>query len=78
MSLSESQSVSENGENRKIPQHDRNLRYCREHSHKLHTNENCMPASAYGLKAISDWLKFIILQLHLTKLKLVSKVVENS
>ena len=39
MSLSESQSVSENGENRKILQHDRNRRYCHEHSQKLHTNE---------------------------------------
>ena len=35
----ESQSMSENGENRKILLHDRNRRYCREHSQKLHTNE---------------------------------------
>ena len=39
MSLSGPQSVSENGEHRKILQHDRNRRYCREHSQKLHTNE---------------------------------------
>ena len=29
----------ENSENRKILQHDRNRRYCREHSQKFHTNE---------------------------------------
>ena len=34
-----SQRVSENGENRKMLLHDRNWRYCREHSQKLHTNE---------------------------------------
>ena len=39
MSLNESQIMSENGENRKILLHDRNQRYCREHSQKLHTNE---------------------------------------
>ena len=39
MSLSESQSMSENGMNRIILLHDRNQRYCREHSQKLHTNE---------------------------------------
>ena len=39
MSLSESQSVSENGENRKILLYDRIQRYCREHSQKFHTNE---------------------------------------
>ena len=39
MSPSESESVSENGENRKILLHDRNQRYCHEHSQKLHTNE---------------------------------------
>ena len=57
MSLSESQSVSENGEKRKILLHDRNRRYCQEHSQKLHTNEklHAKDARAYGLKAISDW-----------------------
>ena len=40
MSLSESQIVSENGENKKILLlDDRNQRYCHEHSQKLHTNE---------------------------------------
>ena len=39
MSHSESQSMSENGENRIILLHDRSRRYCREHSQKLHTNE---------------------------------------
>ena len=39
MSVSESQSISENGENRKILLDDRNRRYCHEHNKKLHTNE---------------------------------------
>ena len=39
MSLNESQSMSENGENRLILLHDRNQRYCREHIQKSHTNE---------------------------------------
>ena len=38
MCLNESKIVSENGEKMKILQHDRNQRYCHEHSHKLHTN----------------------------------------
>ena len=39
MSISESQSVSENVEDKKVLLHDRNRRYCREDSQKLHTNE---------------------------------------
>ena len=34
-----SQRVSENDDNMKMLLHDRNWRYCREHSQKLHTNE---------------------------------------
>ena len=54
MSLSESQIVSENGENRKILLlHDRNQRYCHEHSQKLHTNEK-----SHAKGALMVWKPF--------------------